>query len=196
MTTTLTLAQAVAAWALVAAAMAPSDAGAATAAHTARAKPARHAASKPPPGPPPAQAEQIDAAKLVYLGHYHCEQGKSVDIAPDDKYDGYVDVKSGKTTYLMKPVLSSTGAVRLEDVKGRTLMVQIAQKSMLLDVKAGHRIVDDCVSPRQDELAAEAKQAEAAQAAASAATAAAVSAAQAASQAAAATSAAASAAAR
>ncbi|HJV63622.1 MAG TPA: hypothetical protein VJ743_21920 [Albitalea sp.] len=206
MTSSLTLAQASAVLALFIGAMAPPDAGAATAAHTARAKPARHAASKPPPGPPPAPAEQLDAAKLVYLGHYHCEQDKSVDIAPDDKYAGYVDVKSGKTTYLMKPVLSSTGAVRLEDVKGRTLMVQIAQKSMLLDVKAGHRIVDDCVSPRQDELAAEAKQAEAAQAAASAAaaaasaasaaTAAAVSAAQAASQAAAATTAAASAAAR
>ena len=35
----------------------------------------------------------------------------------------------------MKPVLSSTGAIRLEDVRGETLMVQIASKSMLLNVK-------------------------------------------------------------
>ena len=65
----------------------------------------------------------------------------------------------------MKPVLSTTGAVRLEDVKGETLMVQIATKSMLLNVKTARRIVDDCISPRQRELIAEAKAAKAAEAA-------------------------------
>ena len=62
----------------------------------------------------------------------------------------------------MKPVLSSTGAIRLEDVRGETLMVQIASKSMLLNVKTAQRIVDDCVSPKQRELIAEAKAAKAA----------------------------------
>ena len=45
----------------------------------------------------------------------------------------------------MRPVLSSTGAVRLEDVKGQTLMLQIAYKSMLMDVGAGRRLADNCV---------------------------------------------------
>ena len=62
----------------------------------------------------------------------------------------------------MKPVLSSTGAIRLEDVRGETLMVQIAAKSMLLNVKTGHRIVDDCISPKQHELIEAAKAAKAA----------------------------------
>ena len=57
----------------------------------------------------------------------------------------------------MKPVLSTTGAVRLEDVKGETLMVQIASKSMLLNVKTRHRLVDACISPRQRELLEAAK---------------------------------------
>ena len=35
----------------------------------------------------------------------------------------------------VKPVLSHTGTLRLRDVTGRTLMIQIANKSML-DVKA------------------------------------------------------------
>ena len=70
---------------------------------------------------------------------------------------------------LMRPVLSTTGAVRLEDVKGETLMVQIATKSMLLNVKTARRIVDECVSARQRELIAEAKAAKAAEVAASAA---------------------------
>jgi hypothetical protein len=65
------------------------------------------------------------------------------------KYDGYVDVTFGKQKYTMKPVLSSTGALRLEDVKGQTLMLQIAYKSMLMDVKAGRRLVDECVSEKQ-----------------------------------------------
>ena len=41
-------------------------------------------------------------------------------------------------------------------------MVQIASKSMLLNVKTAQRIVDDCVSPKQRELMAEAKAAKAA----------------------------------
>lgn len=48
--------------------------------------------------------------------------------------------------------LAVTGAVRLEDVLDETLMVQIASKSMLLNVKTGRRIVDECVSPKQREL--------------------------------------------
>ena len=60
------------------------------------------------------------------------------------------------------PEAITTGAVRLEDVKGETLMVQISSKSMLLNVKTAHRIVDDCVSPKQREMIAEAKAAKAA----------------------------------
>ena len=40
---------------------------------------------------------------------------------------------------------SSTGAVRLEDVKGNTLLIQILTKSMVMDRKAGRRLVDGCV---------------------------------------------------
>ena len=45
----------------------------------------------------------------------------------------------------MKPVVSSTGAVRLEDVKGNALLIQILTKSMVMDPKAGRRLVDGCV---------------------------------------------------
>jgi len=66
-------------------------------------------------------------------------------------------VKHGKNTYVMKPVLSSTGALRLEDLREEALMVQIASKSMLLNTKTGTRIVDACVSPKQREMADAAK---------------------------------------
>ena len=133
----------------------------------AAAKPVGKSARKAPAQPtlPQALPEQIDAAGRVYYGAYECEFNQSVTIAKSEKHAAYVDVRSGKSTWLMKPVLSTTRAVRLEDVKGETLMVQIATKSMLLNVKTARRIVDECVSARQRELIAEAKAAKAAKAA-------------------------------
>jgi hypothetical protein len=151
----------------------------------AQAKPAKPAAKSTRPAPakrapavpavPEASPEQVEAAALVFYGPYDCEFGQRIDVTPNAKNAGYVDVKHGKSTWLMKPVLSSTGAVRLEDTKGQTLVVQIANKSMLMDVKAGRRLVDECISARQRELieaAAKLKAEEAAAAAAQAASAA------------------------
>ena len=115
---------------------------------------------------PAASQAQLDAAERVYYGLYECEFNQAVDIGINPKYPAYVDVRHGKQLFVMKPVLSSTGAIRLEDVKGVTLMVQIANKSMLLDTKVGRRIVDDCVSPKQRELMEAARAAKVAEAAA------------------------------
>ncbi len=131
-----------------------------------RAKPvaAKKAPPKPPEFVPPnADADQIDAAERVFYGNYECEFNQSVEIGKHGKYAAYVDVKHGKQSWTMKPVLSATGAIRLEDVKGETLMVQIASKSMLLNVKTGHRVVDACVSEKQRQLTLEANAAKAAE---------------------------------
>lgn len=96
-----------------------------------------------------ASPEQIAAADMVLLGTSQCEFNQSVDVSRNEKHPGYVDLRHGKRTYLMKPVLSSTGAMRLEDVRGETLYIQIANKSMLLNTRTGQRLVDDCVHERQ-----------------------------------------------
>jgi hypothetical protein len=114
-------------------------------------KPLRRAPAPPPLVLPPAGGEQFAAAALTYFGDYACEFNQSLQISLNPRFDGYVDVRFGKQLHTMKPTLSSTGAIRLEDVRGRLLLVQIAQKSMLLDVKAGHRLVDDCVHEKQAE---------------------------------------------
>ena len=126
------------------------------------AKPAHAAAKKAPAkavahGPTAAGPEQIDAAGRVFYGAYDCELNQTVNISASPKYPSYVSLKYLKSEYLMKPILSSTGAVRLEDTRGETLMLQIANKSMLLNVKTGRRLVDDCVSPKQREMVAAAK---------------------------------------
>ncbi|MBC7481469.1 MAG: hypothetical protein H7337_06105 [Rhizobacter sp.] len=109
-----------------------------------------------------ASAEQIEAAGQVFYGVYECEFKQTVDIEANLKYPSYVNVKHGKSDYLMKPVESSTGAIRLEDVRGETLMVQISSKSMLLNVRTGQRVVDDCITPKQRELVEAARAAKAA----------------------------------
>ena len=94
------------------------------------AKPAARGAKKAAPAPvaqtvQEASPEQAKAAEMVYYGVYDCEFQQTVNISQSLKHPSYVDVKAAKGAWLMKPVLSSTGAIRLEDVRGETLMVQI-----------------------------------------------------------------------
>lgn len=96
-----------------------------------------------------ADQAQLDAAERTYFGAYECDFKQTIDVGMNPKSPGYVDVKFKAKTYTMKPSMSSTGALRLEDVTGRTLLIQIANKSMLMDVKAGQRMVDDCVHEKQ-----------------------------------------------
>ncbi|RZL37383.1 MAG: hypothetical protein EOP35_08835 [Rubrivivax sp.] len=119
------------------------------------ARPAPVKKALPPPPEPvllDADEAQLAASERAYLGDYACEFKQSVRIDKHSKMAGYITVAWQKMLITMKPVLSSTGALRLEDVTGRTLMIQIANKSMLLDTKIGQRLLDDCVHPEQIKL--------------------------------------------
>lgn len=104
------------------------------------------AADKPLPA---ADQAQLDAANRAHLGTYQCDFNQTVDVAMNAKNPGYVDVKFKNRSWTMKPSISSTGALRLEDVKGVALFLQIANKSMLMDTKIGQRLVDACVHEKQ-----------------------------------------------
>jgi len=113
------------------------------------------AAAKPAPVEvvlPEANEEQLYAASRAYMGQYDCEFKQTINITKHPKTEGYLDVAWQKQVFTMKPVLSSTGALRLEDVTGRTLMIQIANKSMLMDTHVGQRLVDECINPEQRTL--------------------------------------------
>jgi hypothetical protein len=99
-----------------------------------------------------ADDEQKAAAGIAHLGDYACEFNQTVTVATNNLSPGYIDVVHNKQTWIMKPVLSSTGALRLEDVKGRMLMIQIANKSMVMDSQAGQRVVDGCQHEKQREF--------------------------------------------
>jgi hypothetical protein len=119
----------------------------------AAAKSAKKPAAPVEQPPPPASDEQKANAGLAHLGEYACEFDQTVVVDRSVKYDGYLDMKHKAQTWVMKPVLSSTGALRLEDVKGRMLMIQIANKSMVMDTQIGQRLVDGCMHEKQREFA-------------------------------------------
>jgi hypothetical protein len=128
------------------------------AAQTAAPNKTRAVRRAPPPPPvevplPPAPGEQLAAAALAHFGPYECEFNETVSVDINTRHDGYIDVKHRKSVWVMKPVLSHTGALRLEDVKGRMLMLQIANKSMLMDTQIGRRLVDNCVHEKQRNVA-------------------------------------------
>lgn len=126
----------------------------APAAKPAKAAPAKKAAAPVVADPAAATPAQLAAAERVFYGTYLCEFDKSVQVSTLAKFPGYAELRFGKSVYVMKPVASDTGAIRLEDVKGETLVIQIANKSMLLNVKSGQRLLDGCVSDKHTKVAA------------------------------------------
>lgn len=113
------------------------------------AKAAAAAAAVPVAAVAAADAQQMSAMQRVNEGVSLCEFNQQVSVTASQQYPGYVDLSFKKKRWLMKPVLSSTGALRLEDVAGETLFIQIRNKSMLMNQKNGQRLVDGCVHPRQ-----------------------------------------------
>jgi hypothetical protein len=123
---------------------------------------ARNRAIPPPTTPaqvaalPDADGDQMAAAELVHYGKYVCDDKYEVHVERNPKATGYVDVRYRKDVWVMKPVASRTGAVRLEDVTGHTLLVQIPAKSMLLNTRTGQRIVDACQHDAQKSVESQA----------------------------------------
>lgn len=96
-------------------------------------------------------AEQA-LAKEVQTGRIQCSLGADVTVTPDEKNPGFFHVSSGKQRYYMHPVESRTGALRLEDNRAGAMWLQLGNKSMLMNQKAGLRVADDCQSPAQREF--------------------------------------------
>ncbi|MCA3180262.1 MAG: hypothetical protein O9345_22015 [Burkholderiaceae bacterium] len=150
--------------ALVAPAVAQ-DAKPAPAAKPAAQKPApKRPANVPPPTTaeqmadlPHADEEQRQAATLVHYGKYVCDEKFEVFIERNPVFSGYVDVRYKRDVWVMKPVASRTGAVRLEDTRGKVLLVQIPFKSMLLNTQTGQRIIDSCQHDNQRDAEKQAK---------------------------------------
>jgi hypothetical protein len=97
--------------------------------------------------------EELAIAERVHVGSLPCEMGASVTLSADPKTPGHFNLQGKNFSYRMFPVMTSTGAVRLEDPKAGAVWLQLANKSMLMNQKQGVRLADECMSPTQVAMA-------------------------------------------
>ena len=97
--------------------------------------------------------EELMIAQRIELGTVACELGVSVSVRQDFKAPGYFLVHSSKYRFRMTPVVTSTGAIRLEDRQAGAVWLQLPHKSMLMSQKLGSRLANECVSPTQPHMA-------------------------------------------
>ena len=101
------------------------------------------------PVDPPLAPQELSIAERVHVGHLLCELGASIRMTADAHTPGYFDLQGKGYKYRMRPVATSTGAIRLEDEKAGAVWLQLANKSMLMDQKNGRRLADECAHPDQ-----------------------------------------------
>lgn len=99
---------------------------------------------------PVADARQQDiVADLVHTGRMVCELGNVVTVTPDPQSSTGFLVQIRKQVFRMVPVVSATGAIRLEDAQAGAMWLQLSNKSMLMNSKVGQRMADECQSSAQ-----------------------------------------------
>jgi hypothetical protein len=97
-----------------------------------------------------AEPQQQDiVADQVHTGRMVCELNNFVTVTPDPQSSTRFIVQMQKHTFHMTPVVSSTGAIRLEDAQAGAMWLQLSNKSMLMNSKLGQRMADECQSPAQ-----------------------------------------------
>ncbi len=94
-------------------------------------------------------AAQLDIAARVLTGKADCEDNQAVDVDAMAGQPGMFKVRFKGANYVMVPEETTTGAVRLTDRKAEVVWLQIPVKSMLLNNRAGHRMVDRCTHAEQ-----------------------------------------------
>ena len=96
---------------------------------------------------------ELAIAELVHTGVLPCELGASVTLSSDPQSPGYFNMHGKNFRFRMIPVSTATGAIRLEDQRAGAVWLQLPNKSMLMNQKAGQRMADGCMSPAQVSVA-------------------------------------------
>jgi hypothetical protein len=105
----------------------------------------------------PVSPQELSIAERVHVGQLPCELGASIRLTADANAPGYFNLQGKGYKYRMRPVATTTGAIRLEDEKAGAVWLQLANKSMLMDQKNGRRLADECAHPDQLAFAKEMK---------------------------------------
>lgn len=106
------------------------------------------------PADNPLSERELATAALVHVGSKTCSHGRNVRIEADPRAAGHFVLQSGALRYQLRPVETSTGAIRLEDRAQGAVWIQLANKSMLLGQRPNRRLLDDCSNALQQAVAA------------------------------------------
>ena len=93
--------------------------------------------------------EQLIIADKVLIGKINCEMAVVVTMSPDAQSPGRFFLEIGNKRHVMEPVVTSTGAVRLEEESSGAVWLQLGNKSMLMNKKEAKRMADECMNPDQ-----------------------------------------------
>ena len=94
-------------------------------------------------------AGAVDAAARVFVGTASCDDNQQITIAAVAGMPGHFTLTHKKTVVRLVTQETTSGAVRLADVKTGLLWIQIPAKSMLMNTKSGRRVADACTTPEQ-----------------------------------------------
>ena len=92
---------------------------------------------------------QLKIADRVLTGDATCDFDQVVSVLPIDGQPGHFRITFKKVNYTVIPEETTTGAIRLEDKKAGIVWLQIPSKSMLMNARAGQRMVDGCMHAEQ-----------------------------------------------
>jgi len=92
---------------------------------------------------------QLTMADRVLTGMADCEFKEKVDVEKIPGHTGNFKVTYDHRSYIMVPEETTTGAIRLVDTGGAVVWIQIPMKSMLMNQKEHHRLVDNCQEDEQ-----------------------------------------------
>jgi hypothetical protein len=114
----------------------------------------KKSASKPAPEPVSAVNDNLNPGQLsmadrVLTGLADCEFNEKVDVQKIPGHSGNFKVTYNHKSYVMVPEETTTGAIRLVDTGGAVVWIQIPMKSMLMNQREHHRLVDNCMEDEQ-----------------------------------------------
>ena len=99
-----------------------------------------------------AMAELHAELKKPVLGNSLCDDGKQITVALDPRLADRFHLTLGKKRYHMHVEPTDTGVVKLSDSAEGVIWLQLGNKSMLMNERAGKRLADNCTSEPQRRL--------------------------------------------
>lgn len=97
-------------------------------------------------------ADEADADADVtgsIVTEYGCAGGRQITVFRNPSDPNNVAIRWGNRISTMKRIETDSGAERLEHEKRGLVFIGIPAKAMLLDVKNGRQLANDCMSPEQ-----------------------------------------------